>query len=564
MNRSPAEETIQCPKCHAPNRPGAKFCAQCRAELTPLSTDNVNVQGTFQPRSLPATFGGQIIAESLIHSSEQQHGYKVSHLAPDTSIQITQCPNPACGAIAVFNTAEAEQFCIHCKTRLTVQLPALEIFETRQPPAGTSTQIAQLQLSHPYLRPPLLVFQDAYNGETRYCTLLAQTTSLPAQIERRQVLEWAEGLMDALNYLHQNQVTFGGRIQVETFKFADGKAVIANFATAQTNTSERTAQQADLRALASQLYRWLTGESQYTPNSGLSPALDLFFQTALSTSGFVNATAMLQGFRENTAAEQEARKLDYHLGKRTDVGKARDLNEDSLYTIQSNKYLTSVPTPIGVYVVADGMGGHAAGEVASGIIVDTVAQAATKLLTATTPLTPAEYRQWITQTIQQANQLVFNKSKQMGSDMGSTVVLAVLEGQYAHIGHVGDSRAYRINAKGITPLTTDHSLVERLIATQQITREEAKVHPQRNVIYRTIGDKPSVDVDTATHTLASGDHILLCSDGLNGMVSDEFIRQIVMKPGISSQQACDDLVAAANAAGGDDNISVILVKVEAI
>jgi protein phosphatase len=149
--------------------------------------------------------------------------------------------------------------------------------------------------------------------------------------------------------------------------------------------------------------------------------------------------------------------------------------------------------------------------------------------------------------------------RKMGSDMGSTIVMAVADGNQVCTGHVGDSRAYLINDQGIRALTTDHSLVERLIDTGQITREEARHHPQRNVIYRTMGDKPKLEVETAVHNFSQGDHLLLCSDGLNGMVTDEVIRQIVMEASSSPQDACDRLIQAANAAGGDDNITVVVL-----
>jgi protein phosphatase len=143
--------------------------------------------------------------------------------------------------------------------------------------------------------------------------------------------------------------------------------------------------------------------------------------------------------------------------------------------------------------------------------------------------------------------------------MGSTMVAAVIEGSTAYVTHVGDSRVYLINSQGIRQLTVDHSLVERLVATNQITREEARRHPQRNVIYRTIGDKAKLELEVTVHRLKPGDQLLLCSDGMSGMVEDQTIYRIVSSAS-SPQQACDDLIAAANQAGGDDNISVIVVK----
>jgi protein phosphatase len=143
--------------------------------------------------------------------------------------------------------------------------------------------------------------------------------------------------------------------------------------------------------------------------------------------------------------------------------------------------------------------------------------------------------------------------------MGSTLVMAVVDGLKVFYAHVGDSRGYVIDRQGIRRITTDHSLVERLIATGQIRREDARIHPQRNVIYRTIGDKSMVEVDVNTITLEPGNKVLLCSDGLWEMVEDDYMYKLVQES-VSPQAACEKLVAAANAAGGDDNITVIIVE----
>jgi protein phosphatase len=143
--------------------------------------------------------------------------------------------------------------------------------------------------------------------------------------------------------------------------------------------------------------------------------------------------------------------------------------------------------------------------------------------------------------------------------MGSTMVGAVIQGKKAFVTHIGDSRAYLVNSSGIQRLTIDHSLVERLVANKQITREEARYHPQRNVIYRTVGDKPKIDVEISAHDLSHEDCLVLCSDGLSGMVEDALIQKIVLEEN-SPQAACDALIEAANRAGGEDNVSVVVVK----
>ena len=139
--------------------------------------------------------------------------------------------------------------------------------------------------------------------------------------------------------------------------------------------------------------------------------------------------------------------------------------------------------------------------------------------------------------------------------------MALVVGDMATIANVGDSRAYLLTQNKITQITTDHSLVERLVATGQITRDEANHHPQRNVIYRVIGDKPHTEIDLFRQLLHIGEALLLCSDGLSGMVPDEQIWQI-WRTSTSPQEACDRLVEVANQAGGVDNITVVVVQVE--
>jgi protein phosphatase len=145
--------------------------------------------------------------------------------------------------------------------------------------------------------------------------------------------------------------------------------------------------------------------------------------------------------------------------------------------------------------------------------------------------------------------------------MGTTLVMAYIAGGQAYVAHVGDSRAYVINDAQIQQITIDHSLVQRLVDTKQLTVEEARVHPQRNVIYKNLGDRAAVSPDIVRLDLQPGDRLLLCSDGLNTVVDDARIHQIVLGA-TSPQDACSQLIDAANAAGGPDNITAIIVQME--
>lgn len=254
----------------------------------------------------------------------------------------------------------------------------------------------------------------------------------------------------------------------------------------------------------------------------------------------------------------------------SDVGKVRDHNEDCVL-VNEGGVIQSRGID-GIYVVADGMGGHGAGEVASAIAVDVVNQQVGKRkfprgINQFSQLTLDEQQKWLSGVVNQANHAVFERRKRSTDnaekDMGTTLVVAVRSGNQVAVANVGDSRLYIISGDGktIQRITRDHSLVERLVETRQITAEEAKVHPQRNMIYRTIGDKPQVEAGVFFDMIPRGGAMLLCSDGLSGMVENEQIRQIVVSSG-SAQEATRRLIEAANVAGGEDNISAIVVKNE--
>ena len=232
----------------------------------------------------------------------------------------------------------------------------------------------------------------------------------------------------------------------------------------------------------------------------------------------------------------------------TDVGRHREVNEDSLYSGTT------------VFAVADGMGGHVAGEVASkkalepiealnGVAFDEARAATDALRTA----------------IEEANRQVVQKAEAEPNlaGMGTTLTAVLIRDDRMHLAHVGDSRAYLLRGgEAIDQLTTDHTLVEQLVQEGRLSRDEIANHPQRSVITRAIGVEPQVEVDTLPPlVLQPGDQILLCSDGLTGPVSDEQIMDLLLTEP-DGQQVVDRLVQAANEGGGPDNITVVLLRVE--
>jgi protein phosphatase len=230
-------------------------------------------------------------------------------------------------------------------------------------------------------------------------------------------------------------------------------------------------------------------------------------------------------------------------GARTDVGCVRDHNEDALI----------VAAPL--YAVADGMGGHAAGEVASEIAIQTLVQNAPSIAD----------RDVLVQAVQAANLAIIDASRRgVGKPgMGTTLTCAVIDGDRALIGHVGDSRAYLFRGGLLCQITEDHSLVAELVAIGELTPEEAAVHPKRSIITRALGNEENIEVDIYEIGLKATDRLLLCSDGLSGMLSDNDISALLSQLA-DPQSTADRLTEEAQARGGNDNISVIVVDIHAI
>lgn len=249
------------------------------------------------------------------------------------------------------------------------------------------------------------------------------------------------------------------------------------------------------------------------------------------------------------------------FGQASDPGMVRSNNQDAALAFYLSSDTADDQPDLGLFIVADGMGGHTDGEKASALTAKTVA---TEVLTTLyVPLIADDSEserptiaEALASAAKQANTLVLKDVPEGGTTLTAVAII----GDLAHIVHVGDSRAYMISQDGIEQITRDHSLVQRLIELGQIKPEEAGEHPQRNVLYRAVGQNETLEVDTLTKRLPPDSFVLVCSDGLWGLVDDEVIFQIVAEAP-SIQQACDQLVAKANMMGGHDNITAVLLKI---
>ncbi len=233
----------------------------------------------------------------------------------------------------------------------------------------------------------------------------------------------------------------------------------------------------------------------------------------------------------------------------TDIGRKRELNEDYIYT--SGQPIGALPN---LFIVADGMGGHKAGDYASMHTVDRFVEVIREL--------GEEHgvQDAINEAVTAANAYIYQRSRENSnlSGMGTTLVLASCIGNEAIVANIGDSRLYLVN-DAMTQITRDHSLVEEMVTLGGIDREMARNHPDKNIITRAVGVKEEVAADFFEVDLTKGDKLLLCSDGLTNMLRDEEIHQIIQE-NKELEQAAKALIDAANENGGRDNIAVVLVE----
>ena len=243
------------------------------------------------------------------------------------------------------------------------------------------------------------------------------------------------------------------------------------------------------------------------------------------------------------------------IGHASDVGKKRSHNEDAYVALRPPD------TPEGIdalLAVADGMGGHLAGEVASNIAVQIIADRF-RAKDVTLDSGSHNYTDVLRSIVEQANAEIVSQGTGEAKGMGTTLTVVLIANGYLYYGHVGDSRAYILNRGGLRPITNDHSWVAEEVRAGRLTKKEAANHPRRNVITRALGSESSIVVDTGSLRLLPKDRILLSSDGLHGVIGDDHIAKVLKKQK-NLQSATNKLVEEANSRGGPDNITVILAQ----
>ena len=269
--------------------------------------------------------------------------------------------------------------------------------------------------------------------------------------------------------------------------------------------------------------------------------------------------------RVKTAAGEGPARLLIESAGLSDVGLRRKSNEDS-FAISDDQTLL---------ILADGMGGHAAGEVASRLAVESIERHISGSDPRKEPTVPASFRspsgdeaglpppaRRVLNAIRLANQEIVRSVRKDSSmrGMGTTVVIALMHGSRAFIGSVGDSRAYLVRDGNLRQLTSDHTLVNEQVRAGALSTQEARRHPARNILTRAVGSQEDVEPDLVEQDLRPGDILLLCSDGLTTMVEDADILKTVLAHADDPKTACRALIDLANERGGDDNVTVVLAR----
>jgi protein phosphatase len=419
-----------------------------------------------------------------------------------------------------------------------------------------------------------LVMEAEVPGFQSLAELLAsqgEAPDQPAALDEADALPIATQLAQLLQYLHQNGTALGDLSLAQLLIGPQRRLRLRD--ASDLRPLDEASRAADLQALASTLE-----DLARTPRQTrkLSPEVvegaqgqpeSLQDVLALGRIGSLpDAQSWVKALESLNAAKRAIRGLATRVGARTDVGVQRELDEDAFMTQELRIALSGVYINAGIYVVADGMGGHAAGEVASTMAVraaaTSIADQLVELASDEQGIDDERLKTLVTTAVEQANVAVVQEAQRRKNDMGTTMTLALVVGDRCIIGNVGDSRTYLFRGGQLQRISKDHSLVMRLVDVGQITEDEIYTHPHRSAILRSLGEKPNVETDLFPLRIEPDDALFLCSDGQWEMVRNPRMGEVIATVD-DPQAVCEQLVDEANANGGEDNITAVLVRFSA-
>jgi len=580
---------MKCPSCGADNRGTARFCVQCATSLAapqpPRTEDQAWLAATLAvaPSSHPANAAAappapQLIEQGVPSTMDQPTSatpapalfagrYAIESQQGDRVVALDRQPWQRCWACGATANESGEMFCIDCGASLEGRRYAGQL-QSDPEPSGLSLvpEIADEQA-----RAALPEIWDQVRDGDALLTLAADHGRAPVAppLEEQDALQVGLGLARLLDFLHAQGYALGPVAPEDVELMPTGQPRLRSaYGLHKRREDEDLA--ADLRGLGV-LLEALTAtprttrrledeEAEALAGSGDMPAII----RALRTGELDDATDALA--RLTTLYEERSTPVPLwpQVGAASHRGMVREIDEDSLLVLDLRNVQNSLGRSWGLFIVADGMGGHSAGEVASGLALRGAAEVVLRTYLTPTVETDAPFeRDRLEDTVRkaclQANEYVLREARARGNDMGTTITMALVCGDRAVIGNVGDSRTYLCREGKLRRITKDHSLVMRLVELGQISEDDIYSHPQRSAVLRSLGDKSDIEVDIFHERLRPGDTLFLCCDGQWEMVRDPQMAQIITAAP-DPQQACAALIEAANKAGGDDNITAVLVK----
>jgi serine/threonine protein phosphatase PrpC len=551
-------QTITCPNCQTLNRSKAKICRQCHtplvapaqetAHLPLVASSPATAQQPDDPKTPPIERTTRRL-DDLTDLAPMPEGaiigrYEVRQLlSTEPSINSYLVTDEQNQQRAMFEAANVDQW-------------------TRE------KRLSERQLVHSAIVAPVEVFEQVQYDNQPRAYLVAEYPLTPlAQLGTANELDavsWGVQLAGGLAFLHDNDLALGSIQPANFVMTSDNQVKWWNLDCTQPLTPELQA--LDVWRLAKTLYQLTTTPGQVA--AVWSPTAAQVFARAFASDPrqrYQDAPSFAEDLQKAINALGHPKSTTFTVGRLTDTGRARELNEDTLITIDTLVSIQQRKLAVGLYVVADGMGGAESGEVASRMVGQAIARHMQSnvfdQLFADIPPN-VDYGATLKAAVEHANAEVFRARDAARTDMGSTVVAALVIGNQAYIVNVGDSRAYLIAPDRIEKISRDHSLVQTMVDRREIGEDDVYTHPQRSILMRSVGDKPLVQVDLFTQTFEPGQYLLLCSDGLWEMVHPKSRLQEIVGGAPNVQQACRELIKAANQNGGHDNISLVLVKFE--